>query len=97
MRATAADVMRHPTWLGSWVYDLPGRRRSWWRGLLFERGQGWLRWRMDGRSIAGGYYEPPEPYTVAPPLRRLAMAIHCRQKWPLTYLRDEDRKRGGAL
>ena len=47
--------------------------------VLFERGQGWLRWGLDERTSY--YWEfnagclAPEWYTVAPPMRRLALYL----------------------
>ena len=74
MRATLADVARHPSWLGSWWTEWPCRHKHFWMILLFDKGQGWLRWGTDER-IAYTYIdeglEQPEPYLVAPPLRRL--------------------------
>lgn len=97
MRATLADVARHPTWLGAWWDEWPFRRNvrvlAWWRWLLFDKGQGWLRWGIDYRIWQRGYLEPPEEYQVAPPLRRLAMVLRYRATWPLDW-RDDDRKRG---
>ena len=48
--------------------------RRWLRVLLWERGQGWLRWALDDRETYGCYDppEPPEHYVVAPPFRRIA-------------------------
>lgn len=91
------DVIRHPSYLADWWYELPSRRTGWWRWLLFEEGQGWLKWRMDIAETPGSYEppEPPEPYAVAPPLRRLAMALRYRSRWPFE-LRDHDRERHAA-
>jgi len=47
--------------------------------LLFERGQGWLRWGQEQRTSY--YWEPnagayaPEWYLVAPPLHRLWLYV----------------------
>lgn len=90
MRATIKDL---PTlaqqygWqetLAIWWVELPRswRYRWWWKALLWEPGQGLLRWGLDTR-YEGGWMEPPEPYTVAPPIRRLCMAIRYRAAWPL--------------
>jgi len=45
------------------------------RTLLFEPGQGWLRWGYDSRDDYRSYDEPPERYRVAPPARRLALYV----------------------
>lgn len=56
------------------AYDpYPWLRWASWRVLLFERGEGWLRWGMDHRDAYAGYENPPEPYTVAPPLRQCVL------------------------
>lgn len=74
MRATIYDLPKHPSWVGSWLQDHPMRTKWFWHILLFEKGQGWLRWGIDERThyeyIDEGL-EAPEPYTVAPPLRCL--------------------------
>lgn len=70
--------------------------RSYFRWLLLEDGQGWLCWRYSDReTYPSSYYEPPEPYAVAPPLRRLAMAVRYRALWPFV-LRDEERAQHAA-
>lgn len=95
VRYTAGDVLARPTRLSDWWLELPFRRNArnlaWWRWLLFEKGQGWLRWGYDTRDTAGSYLEPPEPYGVCPPLRRLFDAVRYRARWPFT-MRDEDRR-----
>jgi len=75
MRATLRDVKKHPSWIGGWWLEFPPRHRDFWWTLLLEPGQGWLRWSVDHRETGGCYDppEPPEPYTVAPPLRRFAI------------------------
>ena len=74
MRATINDLRRHPTWIGSWLYELPYRRRDWWRNALLAEGEGWLRFapgeRMGYENLGEGLYNP-EYWRVAPPLRRL--------------------------
>lgn len=82
-RATIGDVMEHPSWLRDWWSDLPMRRREFWWQLLFEPGEGWLRWKGDWRSETT--WDPPdhEEWMVYPPLRRLwffarAWAAHPR-------------------
>lgn len=75
MRATLVDVAKHPTWLGSWWEEWPAKTRRFWSVLLFDKGQGWLRWGTDDRIeyiSHGEGLEEPCPYVVAPPLRRLA-------------------------
>lgn len=99
MRYTAGDVLTHPSRVADWWLELPLRRSvrrlAWWRWLLFEKGQGWLRWGTDTAWFAGSYLDPPEPYGIAPPLRRLWWAIRYRAKWPFD-MRDEDRRRHAA-
>jgi len=65
-----------------WWVDLPYRRDRFWRVLLFEPGQGWLRWGKELRETAGWWDppEPPESYVVAPPLRRIAVYL----RWWMT-------------
>lgn len=65
-------------------------RAGYWRWLLFEPGQGWLRWGAGTRESWCSYYEPPEPYGVLPPLRRAWYVVRYREAWPLK-MRDEDR------
>lgn len=109
MRYTIRDI------LGANDSDTPLERlRSWWvewpprttvtrdwRLVLFEPGQGWLRWKPEHREDRGPtYFDPPEPpdtYTVAPPFRRLwwTLAIlryggPSREDWRL--LVDDDRR-----
>jgi len=83
MRANVRDVMRHPTWIASWWLDWPCRHLHFWRLLLFEPGQGWLRWGTDMRSTWWGEHEPPDEYLVAPPLRRLAWNARAIIEWLL--------------
>lgn len=91
MRATLRDVARHPSWFPNWWLEFAPRHRRWWGQLLFESGQGWLRWKMERREGWGGYYDPPEPYMVAPPLHRLW--FHVRQRyWGDLGLKDDDRE-----
>lgn len=75
-----------------WWIELPRRWRYrwWWKGLFLEPGQGWLRWGLDKREESGGFYQPPEPYVVAPPLRRLCMAVRYRAIWPFE-MKDPER------
>lgn len=73
MRARIGAVVRDPSALPAWWIELPGRRAGWWRWLLFESGQGWLRWGMEWRREPHSW-DPPIPgewYRVAPPARRL--------------------------
>lgn len=74
MRATLVDVAKHPSWLGVWWEEWPVKTRRFWSVLLFDKGQGWLRWgkdeRIEHQYIDEGL-EEPVPYVVAPPLRRL--------------------------
>ena len=95
MRYTLSDVAHRPSRFVEWWLDWPFRRncrrRAWWAWLLFEPGQGWLRWGADTAWSAASYLDPPEPYGIAPPLRRLWWAIKYRARWPFT-MRDEDRR-----
>jgi len=106
VRSTIGDVVRHPTRIGGWWLDLPVRRLRFWRVLLFERGQGWLRWGIDDRATQYGYLEPPTSYAVAPPLRRAVITVRWWAGWlryrepgeafdwtPASFLRDDDRRR----
>lgn len=70
MRATARDVLRHPSWAGDWRADLPMRRRRWWAELLLAPGAGWLRWGGTEAWFRTGWNEPPDCGTVFPPARR---------------------------
>lgn len=55
----------------TWWEDVPQRHCGWWKVLLFEDGQGWLRWAEETRKrFTQMHYDPPEQYIVAPPLRR---------------------------
>lgn len=67
--------MRHPSGLADWWLELPMRRRWWWRELLLEPGEGWLRWAPDWRTSIR--YDPPdfEEWQVFPPLRRAWLAV----------------------
>lgn len=50
------------------------RKRAFWRLLLLDKGQGWLRWSTDERTEYihhGEGLDEPCPYVVAPPARRL--------------------------
>ena len=91
MRACLRDVVRHPSWLGAWWYEWPCRHFDFWRTLLLESGQGWLRWGKGERSTWRGEYEPPDPYLVAPPLRRFAWNVKGIVEWSLNRdgLRDD--------
>lgn len=88
MRATIADVMRHPTrtQIGSWWLDTPWKRpRNWWT-LLFEPGRGWLRWGWDEYDyievvIPETGQGPREYVPCAPPLRRIAVPIITYLAW----------------
>ncbi len=69
----------------------PGPTRCEWLGaLLFEPGQGWLRWGMGEREATE--YVPDAcasytwPYPVAPPLRRVSMLAHDWLFFPLSLL-----------
>lgn len=69
-------MLSHPNHLGAWWYEAPGRRVDWWKQVLFEKGQGWLRWGTDQRdsreyddNVCASYI--CGVYTVAPPARRL--------------------------
>lgn len=59
-----------------------------WRTLLFEAGQGWLRWGTEERTAY--YWESnacayaPEWYRVAPPLHRLW--LYVRQWFAVPHL-----------
>lgn len=81
--------------LAGWWMDFPPRLcgRRWWRQLLFEPGQGWLRWGTDGREGWGGWYDPPESYVVAPPARRLWLVLRWRDRSAWRAMVDEDRGR----
>lgn len=58
---------------------------------------GWLRWKLAERGD-WHYYEPPEFYPVAPPLRRVAAMLrdfrygYFKRPTAWRYLYDEDRK-----
>jgi hypothetical protein len=73
--------------------------RRYLRHLLFDKGTGWLQWGIDQRE-SYSWNEPPEPYAVAPPLRRIWATIQDRRygypekggKTAWRYLKDEDRK-----
>lgn len=100
MRYTAGDVLRRPSRIAWWWIELHFRRNArnlkWWSWLLFEDGQGWLRWKASDRVHYGdGMYSPPEVYWVFPPAKRLCLAIRYRAKWPLDF-RDEDRRKHRA-
>ena len=77
MRPTIRDVVKHPSWFGGWWADLPLRTKHFWKLLLFDKGTGWLRWGFDERTDFGGYMDAPEPYEVAPPLRRLWIYVRA--------------------
>ena len=94
MRANVRDVMRHPTWIASWWLDWPCRHLHFWRLLLFEPGQGWLRWGTDERVEywdIGTDFMFPEPYLVVPPLRRFLWNVATIVAWLLNRqgLRDD--------
>lgn len=64
----------------AWWQDWPWRRSYAWGLLLWERGQGWLRWAGEERTgydNLGDGLRAPYPYRVAPPARRLA--VYLRQ------------------
>ena len=86
MRATLSDVVKHPSWFGGWWADWPVRRKHFWRTLLWEEGQGWLRWATDERTeyeyIDEGLSQPTE-YAVAPPLRRLWWWVRAAFQMPI--------------
>jgi hypothetical protein len=88
MRATLADVRKHPKWLIAWWIDLPFRRRIWWSDALWAEGEGWLRWKIGWRSRYS--YDPPdfEQWAVYPPLRRLWIQIHWIMLIPLLRRRE---------
>ena len=70
--------------IGWWI-DLPRRwlHRWFWKSLFWEPGQGLFRWRTSVREgWSGDHMTPPDPYTVAPPIRRLWMALRFRATWP---------------
>jgi hypothetical protein len=92
MRATARQVLHHPSWLAIWWLEWPCRHFDFWRTLLFESGQGWLRWGKGERSSRLSYREPPETYVVAPPLRRFAWNVSDILAWLL----NRDGLRDGA-
>jgi len=53
----------------------PIRTRRWWWSLLFEPGQGWLRWGFETRTFRCGtalFGLLDEESAVAPPVRRIA-------------------------
>ena len=75
MRATLADLKHHPTWFGEWWLELPLRRRSFWRALLTDPGEGWLCWGIYHGYRGGWDGEPPEELMFAPPVRRLWMGF----------------------
>jgi len=56
--------------LVSWWLDWPWRRLYDWKMLLFEKGQGWLRWKSEERTEYS-QWEPPELYVVFPPAQRI--------------------------
>jgi hypothetical protein len=77
VRATAKSVVndRSIDTLSNWWLDWPCRHFRFWRELLFEQGQGWLRWGTDERTsyeYLGEGLNAPEEFPVAPPLRRFA-------------------------
>lgn len=69
----------------------------WWLRTLLVADTGWLRWKIAERSDGWGGYSPPEYWTVAPPLRRIAAMLgdwrHGYFKRPTAwrYLYDADR------
>lgn len=107
MRATFREamfgrVLAENRWqeLAGWWADHPLRQRGFIAELLFEPGQGWLRWSTDTRDEIASYYGPGEPYVVAPPLRRAwwwilgAWRLRGRARWSRVYgYRDPDRAR----
>jgi hypothetical protein len=56
--------------IAGWWSDLPPRRRTFWQTLLWEPGQGWLRWAEEhGETISHDYMDV-EHYDYVPPLHR---------------------------
>lgn len=93
MRSSFAQVL-HGTHSGSrrenladWWLEWPCRNSAFWRVLLLDKGQGWLRWGTDDRVIDGGYMEPPEPFLAAPPARRLCWWLRCKVAAPYRMIR----------
>lgn len=77
MRARFVDVpsmARRYGWkeaIVGWWEDWPPRTKAFWSVLLFEPGQGWLRWKEDrGFTIVGFDPGEPEDYFFVPPLHR---------------------------
>ena len=79
--------------LQCWWDEVPWKRRSWWHELLLDPGQGWLRWSLETRTWYGGYYDPPEPYVVAPPMRRGWEHLRLWY-WKDLGLKDKERMSG---
>lgn len=75
---TQAAKERSREALVGWWEDWPVRRRHFWRTLLFEPGQGWLKWKSDEVSETQYIDEGlsyPEYFPVFPPLHRAWMAF----------------------
>lgn len=80
MRYTFGQVLSHPYGsrterLAGWWLELPGRKLRWWKWLLFNEGDGWLRWKAEHRDTFPPYGEPPDRYVVWPPIRRFLYAL----------------------
>ncbi|HEX9992483.1 MAG TPA: hypothetical protein VGB14_06125 [Acidimicrobiales bacterium] len=93
MRTTIGDVARHPAWLPDWWLELPHRRVAFWRDVLYEPGQGWLRWQSDRRERV--YYDPPDldTWVVCPPAHRLWLYLRSWLAAPqllVVGFRDDD-------
>lgn len=85
MRATIADVARHPSWFRDWWFETPWKRpRNWWT-LLTMPGRGWLRWKADTYptyDYIGGVGHAPGPDMVClPPLRRALLPLRNLLAW----------------
>ncbi len=61
-----------------------------WEILLFERGQGWLRWGDDDREYVQNHGGPGldewVPYTVSPPARTIARWLLSWPRVPLVIV-----------
>ena len=88
MRAHAKDVPRMVRkhglrdGVGTWWDDWPWRHKDAWHELLLQPGAGWLRWSLGEGATPMRYDppEPPEPYSFAPPLRRVWLYL----RWAAT-------------
>jgi hypothetical protein len=85
------QAVRHPAGFGDWWIDLPMRQRWWWREVLLEPGEGWLRWGSDWRERI--HYDPPDidQWVVFPPLHRAWLAITGYVLHPVFVLRGDCR------